>query len=442
MTAKKFCVKVYGCQMNVYDADRVRTVLSSRGWEEVSENEADIVMITGCSVRAKAEQKVWSELGLYDVSWQKNQRPLVALTGCIAQRIGEKALNRFPYVRLVAGPRHIGLLPDAIEQIYSHPKSRINLLDTDPREFHSLNFDSDNITIKRENKYKAYITIAHGCDNFCTYCIVPYVRGRFVSRSPEEIFSEAEMLINDGVKEITLLGQNVNSYGKDIGLNFAWLLEKIARLNGIKRVRFVTSLPQDFTEDIINVMANEETVCPSLNLPIQSGSDRILKLMNRKYSYSEYLEKINLTRSKIPGLGLTTDLIVGFPGETDEDFNASMNALREIKFDLVHSAAYSERDGTPAATMEGALPVELRLKRLMMLNELQDKITLELNQELTGKIFEVLVDGSAPKGENLLQGRTPSDKVVIFEGSKKLLGEFVNVEITSAEAWCLHGSVK
>ncbi len=439
---KKFCVKVYGCQMNVYDADRVRTVLSSRGWEEVSEDEADIVMITGCSVRAKAEQKVWSELGLYDVSWQKNQRPLVALTGCIAQRIGEKALNRFPYVRLVAGPRHIGLLPDAIEQIYSHPKSRINLLDTDPREFHSLNFDSDNITIKRENKYKAYITIAHGCDNFCTYCIVPYVRGRFVSRSPEEIFSEAEMLINDGVKEITLLGQNVNSYGKDIGLNFAWLLEKIARLNGIKRVRFVTSLPQDFTEDIINVMANEETVCPSLNLPIQSGSDRILKLMNRKYSYSEYLEKINLTRSKIPGLGLTTDLIVGFPGETEEDFEASMNALREIKFDLVHSAAYSERDGTPAATMEGALPVELRLKRLMMLNELQDKITLELNQELTGKIFEVLVDGSAPKGENLLQGRTPSDKVVIFEGSKKLLGEFVNVEITSAEAWCLHGSVK
>lgn len=442
MTAKKFCVKVYGCQMNVYDADRVRTVLSSRGWEEVSENEADIVMITGCSVRAKAEQKVWSELGLYDVSWQKNQRPLVALTGCIAQRIGEKALNRFPYVRLVAGPRHIGLLPDAIEQIYSHPKSRINLLDTDPREFHSLNFDSDNITIKRENKYKAYITIAHGCDNFCTYCIVPYVRGRFVSRSPEEIFSEAEMLINDGVKEITLLGQNVNSYGKDIGLNFAWLLEKIARLNGIKRVRFVTSLPQDFTEDIINVMANEETVCPSLNLPIQSGSDRILKLMNRKYSYSEYLEKINLTRKKIPGLGLTTDLIVGFPGETEEDFEASMNALREIKFDLVHSAAYSERDGTPAATMEGALPVDLRLKRLMTLNELQDKITLELNQELRGKIFEVLVDGSAPKGENLLQGRTPSDKVVIFEGSKKLLGEFVNVEITSAEAWCLHGSVK
>ena len=441
MTTKKFCVKVYGCQMNVYDADRVRTVLSSRGWEEVNENEADVIMITGCSVRAKAEQKVWSELGLYDVSWQKNKKPLVALTGCIAQRIGEKALNRFPYVRLVAGPRHIGLLPNAIEQIYENSKSRINLLDTDPREFHGLNFDSDNITIKRENKYKAYITIAHGCDNFCTYCIVPYVRGRFVSRKPEEIFSEIEMLIKDGVKEITLLGQNVNSYGKDIGLNFAWLLKEAARMEGLKRVRFVTSLPQDFNEEIINVMANEQTVCPSLNLPIQSGSDRILKLMNRKYTYSEYLEKVKKTREKIPGLGLTTDLIVGFPGETEEDFNASMNALREIKFDLVHSAAYSERDGTPAATMEGSLPVDLRLKRLTELNELQDKITLEINQNLTGKIFEILVDGPAPKGENLLQGRTPSDKVVIFEGSKKLLGEFINVKITSAEAWCLHGEV-
>ena len=441
MPDKKFCVKVYGCQMNVYDADKVRTVLSSRGWQEVGEAEADVIMITGCSVRAKAEQKVWSELGLYDVSWKKNQRPLIALTGCIAQRIGEQALKRFPYVRLVAGPRHIGMLPNAIEQIFEHPKSRLNLLDTDPREFHSLDFDADNITIKRENKFKAYITIAHGCDNFCTYCIVPYVRGRFVSRKPEEIFAEAEMLIKDGVKEITLLGQNVNSYGKDIGLNFAWLLREISHMNDLKRVRFVTSLPQDFDENIIDVMATEPAVCPSLNLPIQNGSDRILKLMNRKYTYAEYLEKIKLVREKVPGLGLTTDLIVGFPGETEEDFEASLNALREIKFDMVHSAAYSERDGTPAATMPGALPVELRLKRLTTLNELQDKITLEINQALTGKTFEILVDDAAPKGENLLQGRTPSDKVVLFEGKKNLLGKFVNVKINSAEAWCLHGEI-
>ncbi len=437
----KICVKVYGCQMNVYDADRVRTVLGSRGWQEVNEDEADIIMITGCSVRAKAEQKVWSEMGLYETSWKKNQRPLVALTGCIAQRLGERALNRFPYVKLVAGPRHIGLLPDAIEQVVSHPKSRMNLLDTDPREFHNLDFDADNITIKRENKFKAYVTIAHGCDNFCTYCIVPYVRGRFVSRNPDEIFAECEMLIADGVKEITLLGQNVNSYGKDIGLNFAWLLERVAKLDGIKRVRFVTSLPQDFTADIVDVMANNETVCPSLNLPIQAGSNRILRLMNRKYTREEYFDKVRMTREKISGLGLTTDLIVGFPGETEEDFADSMSAIRELRFDMVHSAAYSEREGTPAAKMSGALPVELRLERLTKLNELQDSITLSINQELTGKVFNILVDGTAPKGEKLLQGRTPSDKVVIFEGSKNLLGQFVDVKITQAEAWCLHGEL-
>ena len=439
MAGKTFCVKVYGCQMNVYDADRVRTVLCSRGWEEVPENDADVVMITGCSVRAKAEQKVWSELGLYEPSWLKQQKPVVALTGCIAQRLGERALNRFPYVRLVAGPRHIGLLPDAIEQAASHPKSRINLLDTDPKEFHGL--PSDSITIKRENRYKAYVTIAHGCDNFCTYCIVPYVRGRFISRKPEDIFAECEMLIQDGVKEITLLGQNVNSYGKDLGLSFSWLLRKVARMDGIKRVRFVTSLPQDFTEDIVDVMSEEDTVCPSLNLPIQSGSNHVLKMMNRKYTREEYMQKIQLVRERVPGLGLTTDLIVGFPGETEEDYSDSLSALQEIRFDLVHSAAYSERDGTPAATMAGALPVELRLERLTRLNDLQDAITLGINQELTDKVFEVLVDGDAPKGKGLLQGRTGSDKVVIFEGSKRLLGEFVKVRITQAEAWCLHGEL-
>lgn len=438
----KFCVKVYGCQMNVYDADRVRTVLCSRGWEEVQdENCADVVMITGCSVRAKAEQKVWSELGLYEPSWLKNQKPLIALTGCIAQRLGEKALARFPYVRLVAGPRHIGMLPNAIEQIAEHPKSRINLLDTDPREFYGLDFDSDNITIKRENKFKAYVTIAHGCDNFCTYCIVPYVRGRFVSRKPEDIFSECRMLIADGVKEITLLGQNVNSYGKDIGLSFAWLLREVSHMDGLKRLRFVTSLPQDFTQDIIDVMTSEPVVCPSMNLPVQSGSTRILKRMNRKYTREEYLEKVKTLRKYIPDVGLTTDLIVGFPGETEEDFADSMSALQEIRFDLVHSAAYSEREGTPAATMEGALPVELRLERLNTLNALQDSITLDINRKLEGKVFEVLADDFAPRGEGFLQGRTPQDKVVIFEGSSKILGEFVNVKITRAEAWCLHGEV-
>ncbi len=437
----KFCVKVYGCQMNVYDADRVRSVLCARGWQEVDEGSADVVMITGCSVRAKAEQKVWSELGLYAPAWEREHRPVVALTGCIAQRLGVEALRRFPYVRLVAGPRHIGLIPDAIEQVYTHQKSRMNLLDTDPRAFYALDFDSDDITIKRENKYKAYVTIAHGCDNFCTYCIVPYVRGRFVSRKPEDVLAECEMLIADGVKEITLLGQNVNSYGKDIGLKFSELLRDVARLDGLRRVRFVTSLPQDFTEDIVDVMASEDVVCPSLNLPMQSGSTRVLRLMNRKYTREEYFAKVSMLREKVPDVGLTTDMIVGFPSETDEDFADTMSALREVRFDLVHSAAYSEREGTVAARMEGALPVEVRLERLNALNALQDSITLELNRQLEGRECEVLVDGVAPKGEGYLQGRTPQDKVVIFAGSPKILGEFVKVRITRAEAWCLHGEL-
>ncbi|MBQ7267734.1 MAG: tRNA (N6-isopentenyl adenosine(37)-C2)-methylthiotransferase MiaB [Synergistaceae bacterium] len=442
MNDRKFCVKVYGCQMNVYDADRVRTVLCSRGWEEVSEAEADVVMITGCSVRAKAEQKVWSELGLYDSSWKKSQRPLVALTGCIAQRIGERALKRFPYVRLVAGPRHIGFIPDAVEQIFTHKKSRLSLLDDDPKEFYGLDVDSS-AAIKRANKFKAYVTIAHGCDNFCTYCIVPYVRGRFVSRKPQDVLDECRMLIDDGVKEITLLGQNVNSYGKDIGLKFSRLLEEVARLDGIKRVRFVTSLPQDFTPEIVDIMAGNETICPSLNLPVQSGSNRILKLMNRKYTREEYIEKVEMTRGKIPGLGLTTDLIVGFPSETEEDFEDSLRLLKEVRFDLVHSAAYSEREGTPAAVMEGALPVSVRLQRLTRFNELQDSITREINEALKGEVFEILVDDDAPRGDGFLQGRTPSDKVVIFKGSKEkeLLGQFVKVKITEAEAWCLHGEL-
>ena len=438
---KSFCVKVYGCQMNVYDADRVRTVLCSRGWQETDEDSADVVMITGCSVRAKAEQKVWSELGLYEPSWHKNQRPIVALTGCIAQRLGEKALARFPYVRLAAGPRHIGLIPDAIEQVHSHSKTRISLLDTDPREFHALDFNAGNVTIKRENKYKAYVTIAHGCDNFCTYCIVPYVRGRFVSRKPEDVIAECRMLIADGVKEITLLGQNVNSYGKDIGLSFSGLLREVSRLEGLRRLRFVTSLPQDFMEEIADVMAEEETVCPSLNLPIQSGSTRVLRLMNRKYTREEYFGKVKMLREKVPDVSLTTDIITGFPGETEEDFADSLSALQELRFDLVHSAAYSEREGTPAATMEGALPVKVRLKRLNALNALQDAITLDINKQLEGQTVEVLADDAAPKGGGFLQGRTPQDKVVIFEGSKALLGEFLKVKITKAEAWCLHGEV-
>ena len=434
----RFHMKVYGCQMNVYDSDKVRTALVRRGWEDSAESEADLVVVTGCSVRGKAEQKVWSELGRYADAWNRGKRPVIALAGCIAQSLGKKALSRFPWVRLVSGPRHIGLLPDGLERVM-RDGARVDLLDDNPRDF----FDLDEFTARRENPWRAYVTIAHGCDNFCTYCIVPYVRGRFLSRPPEEILREVRLLAASGVREITLLGQNVNSYGKDRsdGTTFSSLLRGVARVEGIDLVRFVTSLPQDFTEDIVEVMASERAVCPSLNLPIQAGSDRILKLMNRKYTRAEYLDKVRMVRGALPELGLTSDLIVGFPGETEEDFEASVSALEAIRFDLVHTAAYSERAGTPAATMPGALPQAVRLSRLTRINAVQDAITLSINKGLVGRTYRVLADSPAPKGIGLLQGRTPTDKVLLFPGEESLLGAFVTVRVTEAESWRLHGEI-
>jgi tRNA-2-methylthio-N6-dimethylallyladenosine synthase len=431
-------MKIYGCQMNVCDSDRVRTALGRRGWIEVPEDEADMVVFTGCSVRGRAEQKVWSELGRYAPLWKKNRRPYVALTGCIAQSLGDRAFTRYPWIRLLSGPRHIGLLPDGLERVMEDGR-RVTLLDENPRDF----YDLDEFSGVRDNKYRGYVTIAHGCDNFCTYCIVPHVRGRFLSRPPVDVLQEVRRLIESGAKEISLLGQNVNSYGNDFknGYGFAQLLREVARTEGVERVRFVTSLPQDFTEEIVEVMVGEPTVCPSVNLPIQAGSDRILRLMNRKYTRAGYMEKVRMIRALLPEPGLTSDLIVGFPGETEEDFEESMSALTEARFDLVHTAAYSERAGTPAATMPGALPREVRMDRLARVNRLQDEITLSINRALVGRRFRVLAEGPAPKGDGLLQGRTPSDKVVVLPGDEGLSGSFVTVEITEAESWCLRGKI-
>ncbi len=436
----RFALKVYGCQMNVYDGDKMKTALLARGWTEAAEDEADVVILNGCSIRDKAEQKVWSDLGRFAPRWGKEGRPFAAVTGCIAQNVGAAMASRFPWVRFVSGPRHIGSVPEGLDLLMSCPGKTFFHLDDDPRAFHDIR----EVPLTRGNPWKAYVTIAHGCDNFCSYCIVPYVRGRFVSRPSGDILDEIRAFVKDGVREITLLGQNVNSYGKDLPtpVPFSSLLRECAEKTGVGRLRFVTSHPQDFTPDIAEIMKErQDVICPSVNLPIQSGSDRMLALMNRKYTLEQYRSAVQLLRKNIPGLGLTTDLIVGHPGETEEDFSRSVEMLKEFRFDLVHTAAYSPRRGTAAAERKDQIPGEIKMERLNFVNRLQSAIAAEINQALAGSVFPVLLDDRAPRGNGLLQGRTPADKVVLVQGADDLLGRTASVEIIRGDNWCLSGKI-
>ena len=422
--------------MNQYDADKIRTALIARGAHETPEEEADAIIFVGCSIRDKAEHKVWSELGYYGSRWAKEHRPVVAVTGCIAQNVGADMSKRYPWVRVVSGPRHIGFLPEAVEAALLTGERILNL-DSDPRELHELAF----APLVRQYPWKASVMISHGCDNFCTYCIVPYVRGRFASRRPDEIIREVEQLVQSGVKEISLLGQNVDTYGKDLDeYSFAKLLCDVAQVEGLKRLRFMTSYPTDFTEEVVDAIAANPIICPAINLPIQAGSDRILKAMNRRYTVEEYAKVVAVIRDRLPETGLTSDLIVGFPGETDDDFEQSLEALRRFRFDLVHTAAYSPRQGTPAAQMKNQIPEQVKNHRLNEVNALQTEIAREINESLVGKRYEVLVDGKAIKG-NHLQGRNQADKVILFDGPDELKGNFVTVEIVSADSWSLKGKL-
>jgi len=434
---RSFAIKVYGCQMNVYDADRIRTALVSTGWEEVLEDVATLVIFVTCSIREKAEQKVLSEIGRIGSRSAEGQ-PVIAVVGCMAQRIGDSLLDRFPAVRLVCGPRNLGRLLPGIDRIMDS-RERLSILDENPVSLEDLGVSP----LYRENPWKAYITIAHGCDNFCTYCIVPHVRGRFMSRDPEGIFREVQELVSSGVREIILIGQNVNTYGHDFGndYRFSSLLDDVASMKGVNRIRFCTSHPKDLTEDVVRVMSRRPSICTGINLPIQSGSDRILGLMNRGYTVEKYASIIEMIRDHLPEPSVTSDLIVGFPGETDDDFRESVRVVEKFRFDLVHTAAYSPRDGTPAARMDGQVPFAVKKRRLAEINRIQEDITMAINDALVGREFEVLVDGFAPRGDSMLQGRTSADKVVIFPGDASLLGSFRMVRITGSGNWSLRGEI-
>lgn len=422
--------------MNSYDGDRLRTAMTHRGWTECPDEDPDMVILVTCSIREKAEHKVASEIGRYEVRYKNNNSPAIALVGCMAQRIGPEMARKFSCVRLVSGPRHLGLVPQGIDDALADGKQRF-FMDDDPRALEDLEI----VPTNRTNPFKAYVTITYGCDRFCTYCIVPYVRGRLQSRRHEEIIKEVEVLAASGVTEITLLGQNVDAYGKDLadGYRFASLLKDVSLIAGIKRLRFATSHPKDFDEDILEVMASTESICRAINLPVQSGSDRILQEMNRGYDTGQYISLVNRIRRILPDVSLTTDLIVGFPGETDKDFRDSYNILKDTRFDVVHTAAYSPREGTSAAVMDDQIDNRVKAARLNEINDMQSLLARELNNEYVGKELEVLIDGPAPKGEGLLQGRTMTDKVVIIRGCPDDLGKFIKVRITRASHWSLEG---
>ncbi len=435
---KRFAVRVFGCQMKAYDGDRIRTSMIHLGWTECPEEDAEVVILVTCSIREKAEQKVVSEIGRYNLRYRNTGSPAVVLVGCMAQRIGLQIAKKFRCVRLVSGPRHLGLVPQGIEDALADGARRF-FMDEDPKALEDLEV----VPTERTNPYKAYVTITYGCDRFCTYCIVPYVRGRLQSRDHGEILKECRELAASGVSEITLLGQNVDAYGKDKEgeYGFASLLKDVSEIEGIKRLRFATSHPRDFDEDILEVMARTPSICRAVNLPVQSGSDRILRAMNRGYTREQYISLVKKIREALPGISLTTDLIVGFPNETEEDFMDSYNLLDELRFDIVHTAAYSPREGTKAAAMEGQTDNRVKADRLNRINDLQSRIARELNEEYVGREEEILVDGPAPRGENSLQGRTKTDKVVIVKGPSELLGKYVRVKIVRASHWSLEGEI-
>ena len=422
--------------MNSYDGDRLRTAMRHQHWTECPEDEADIIIMVTCSIREKAEQKVASEIGRWELLRRKTGAPHVVLVGCMAQRIGREMAKKFPCIKLVSGPRHLGLVPQAVTEISNSAPARF-FLDDDPRALTDLEV----IPTARTNPFKAYVTITYGCDRFCSYCIVPYVRGRLQSRNHAEILKETRTLIDGGAKEITLLGQNVDAYGKDLndGYGFASLLRDTAAQEGLLRLRFATSHPKDFDEDILEVMQEHPDICRAINLPVQAGSDRILQEMNRGYTSGQYLELVDKIRTALPDVSLTTDLIVGFPGETDEDFQDSFKLLEKVKFDIVHTAAYSPREGTRAAMMDGQIDNRVKAARLNEINALQARIAVESNGTYVGKHFEVLADGYAPRGEGRIQGRTMTDKVVILPGGSSDFGKIIPVVVTRASHWSLEG---
>jgi tRNA-2-methylthio-N6-dimethylallyladenosine synthase len=433
---KSFHIITFGCQMNEHDSERMTGILEEQGCTSSSIVEhADMVILNTCSIREKAEQKFYSELGR--LKKLKDERPglKIAVAGCIAQQEGAKILSRAPYVDLIFGPSDLSRLPEMLEKTRSWSAPLIDIAG-DP-EYHRKR-----IPATRTDGLKAWVSIMYGCDNFCTYCVVPYLRGRERSRLPLDIVGEVSELARNGYKEVTLLGQNVNSYGKGLegDADFPSLLRLINNVPDIERIRFVTSHPRDLSDGLIAALRDLPKVCESLHLPVQSGSDDILHGMNRRYTRDEYLDKVKRLRRAVPHITLTTDIIVGFPGERERDFEMTMGLLEEVQYDGIFAFKYSKRPGTAALKLDDHLPDDIKEKRLAQVLALQGKMTSRSNERLVNSIQEVLVDGLSKRG-GTLSGRTRGNKAVNIDAPATLIGALVQVKIIAAGMNSLTGQL-
>jgi tRNA-2-methylthio-N6-dimethylallyladenosine synthase len=430
---------VYGCQMNISDAERMEGQLRTIGYERTEDMEkADLILLNTCCVRESAEDRVYGKIGEIKHLKQRKPRLIVGITGCMAQKEGEKLIKRAPHIDFVLGTNKVHELVRIVSEIEAERCGHIVDVELGETEL------PDDVPVVRGGSLSAWVPIMYGCNNFCTYCIVPYVRGRERSRQPEDIVQEVQQAAAQGYKEVTLLGQNVNSYGKDHKrADFADLLKMLDGVAGIERIRYMTSHPKDLSDKVIAAVKNGSHICEHFHLPVQYGTNKILKAMNRVYTVEQYRELVHKIRTALPAASITTDLIVGFPGETDDDFAAMLDFLREIRYDAAYTFIYSKRSGTPAASLPDQVPEDIKKKRLQQLMAVQDAISLEINQGLQGSEVEVLVEGPSKNDPAVWSGRTRTNKIVLWQKADwEQPGSLVKVKITHPQTWVLKGELQ
>ena len=435
---KKYFIKTYGCQMNEHDSENIKAILESMSFTETLDMmDADVILLNTCAIRENAHNKVFGYIGRVKHLKEQKSNVIAGICGCMAQEevVVDEIIKKYKWLDFVFGTHNINNLPNILKNVIEKKEQEIEVLSYEGNIL-------ENMPVKRDSKYKAWVNIMYGCDKFCTYCIVPYTRGKQRSRDKDNIIKEVEELVKNGYLEVTLLGQNVNAYGKDLDSNYRMenLLEDVAK-TGIKRVRFVTSHPWDFTDNMIEVIKKYDNIMPYIHLPLQSGSSRILKLMARRYTKESYLELVDKLRKNIPNLALTTDIIVGFPGETIEDFNETLEVVNKCKYDSAFTFIFSKREGTPAATMPDDVTLDEKNERLHKLNELVNKYSLENNQKYLNKIVPVLIEGYSEKDKSMLMGYTDTMKLVNVKGAENNIGKIVDVKITDVKTFSMDGEI-